>query len=54
MNLYDLRLHRGTDPDTAANNISRCVAGAGAKLFQLECVSRHLDDVFREVVSGES
>ena len=54
MHLYDLQLHPGTDPDTAANNISRCVAEAGAKLFQLECVSRHLEDVFREVVGRES
>lgn len=54
MNLFELTLHAGTDPDTAANNIARCVAGTGAKLFQLECVSRNLDDVFREVVGRES
>lgn len=44
-----LLLHDSADCDTAADNISRCVVNAGAKLFQLQLVSRDLESVFREV-----
>jgi hypothetical protein len=46
---FDLYLHPNVDPDTAANNIAQCVVKAGAKLFQLQVVTRDLESVFREV-----
>lgn len=51
---YQLQLREGADPDTAAGNISQCVMQAGARLYQLENQSRHLDDVFREVIDSGS
>ena len=47
---YHLQLREGADMDTAAGNISQCVLQSGARLYQLENQSRHLDDVFREVI----
>jgi ABC-2 type transport system ATP-binding protein len=44
-----LLLHDSADCDTAADNISRCVVNAGARLYQLQLVSRDLESVFREV-----
>lgn len=51
---YCLHLHEGTDPDTAAGNIAQCVQQSGARLYQLERQSKHLDDIFREVTGGGS
>lgn len=42
-------LHQNSDIRTAANNIAHCVVKAGARLYQLEAVTRDLDSVFREV-----
>lgn len=50
---YCLHLHEGADPDTAAGNIALCVGQSGARLYQLERQSRHLDEVFNEVIDGE-
>lgn len=49
---YCLRLHEGTDPDTAAANIAQCVQHAGARLYQLERQEKHLDEIFNEVIDG--
>ncbi len=49
---YHLQLREGADADTAAGNISQCVLQSGARLYQLENHSRHLDDVFREVIDS--
>lgn len=49
-NEYCLQLHDGVDPDTAAGNIAHCVDQAGARLYQLERQTRHLDEVFNEVI----
>ena len=46
---FSLLLHDNADCDTAANNISRCVINAGARLYQLQLVTRDLESVFREV-----
>ena len=46
---FNLYLHPNVDPDTAANNIAQCVVKAGAKLFQLQVITRDLESVFREV-----
>ncbi len=45
---WTLQLHPRSDPDTAANNIARCVTGAGAALYQLQPLVRDLDSIFRE------
>lgn len=50
---YCLSLREGSDPDTAAGNIAACVNQAGARLFMLDRQSRHLDDIFNEVVDRE-
>jgi len=43
----------GTFEDVAAaNEIAQCVIAAGAKLYQLEVLTRDLDSVFREVNSN--
>jgi ABC-2 type transport system ATP-binding protein len=47
--VFSLHLHDTADLDTAANNIARCVIEAGARLYQLQPVSRDLDSIFREV-----
>lgn len=44
-----LLLHQHSDIKTAANNIAQCAVKAGARLYQLEAVTRDLDSVFREV-----
>jgi len=49
---YDIHLHPNVDTDTAANNIAQCVVSAGAKLYQLQVLSRDLDSIFREVYAG--
>jgi ABC-2 type transport system ATP-binding protein len=49
---FSLQLHQNADMDTAANNIARCVIEAGARLYQLQPVTRDLDSVFREVNAG--
>jgi ABC-2 type transport system ATP-binding protein len=49
---FDIHLHPNVDPDTAANNIAQCVVRAGAKLYQLQVLTRDLDSVFREVYGG--
>jgi ABC-2 type transport system ATP-binding protein len=49
-----LTLHDTADPDTAANNIARCVVNAGASLYQLQPVVRDLESVFREANTGGS
>jgi ABC-2 type transport system ATP-binding protein len=49
---YCLHLHQGTEPDTAAGNISHCVQGLGGRLYRLEPQEKHLDDIFREVTGG--
>jgi gliding motility-associated transport system ATP-binding protein len=46
---FDIHLHGNVDPDTAANNIAQCVVKAGAKLYQLQVLTRDLDSIFREV-----
>ena len=46
---FSLLLHDNADCDTAANNIARCVINAGARLYQLQLVTRDLESVFREV-----
>lgn len=45
---YTLTLHENADLDTAANNIAQCVVKAGARLFQLQPLTRDLDTIFRE------
>ncbi len=49
---FSLQLHQNADMDTAANNIAKCVIEAGARLYQLQPVTRDLDSVFREVNAG--
>ncbi len=48
-----LQVHERADIDTAANNIAKCVIGAGACLYQLQPVVRDLDSIFREATTGE-
>lgn len=48
---FDLHLHPNVDDDTAANNIAQCVMTAGAKLFQLQVITRDLETIFREAYS---
>ena len=47
---YLLHLREGCNTDIAASNISHCVLGANARLFQLECRVRSLQEVFAEVM----
>ncbi len=47
-----LQLHERSDIDTAANNIAKCVVGAGASLYELQPVVRDLDSIFREATNG--
>ena len=47
-----LQLHENADRDTAANNIAQCVVNAGARLYQLQPVTRDLESIFREVNAG--
>ncbi|MFU8763519.1 MAG: ABC transporter ATP-binding protein [Haliea sp.] len=47
-----LQLHERADIDTAANNIAKCVTGAGAALYQLQPVLRDLDSIFRRATNG--
>ena len=46
---FTLDLHPNSDMDTAANNIAQCVLRAGARLYQLQRVTKGLDSVFREI-----
>ncbi|TDG15509.1 ABC transporter ATP-binding protein [Seongchinamella unica] len=52
MREYHLQLRGDCSADTAAGNISHCVLQAGARLYQLESQSRHLEDVYREVIDN--
>jgi len=52
MREYHLLLRGDCAADTAAGNISHCVLQAGARLYQLESQSRHLEDVYREVIDS--
>jgi ABC-2 type transport system ATP-binding protein len=49
---FSLQLHHNADMDTAANNVATCVIEAGARLYQLQPVTRDLSNVFREVNAG--
>ena len=49
-----LQLHARADIDTGANNIAKCVVGAGASLYQLEPVVRDLDSIFRGATHGRA
>lgn len=49
---FSLELLQNADMDTAANNIAKCVIEAGARLYQLQPVTRNLSNVFREVNAG--
>ncbi|HKK22884.1 MAG TPA: ATP-binding cassette domain-containing protein, partial [Pseudohaliea sp.] len=48
---FTVALHPGTDSDTAAGNIARCVLDSGARLYQLAPRLRDLDTVFRELTA---
>lgn len=48
---FTISLHPGTECDTAAGNIARCVLDSGARLFQLAPRLRDLDSVFRELAA---
>jgi len=52
--IWLLQLHERADIDTAANNIAKCVVGAGASLYQLQPVLRDLDSIFRRATKGEA
>ena len=52
MREYHLQLRGDCAADTAAGNIAHCVVQAGARLYQLESQSRHLEDVYREVIDS--
>ena len=45
---YTLTLHENANPDTAANNIARCVVEAGARLYELQPLERDLESVFKQ------
>ena len=47
-----LQLRASADIDTAANNIAKCVTGAGAGLYQLQPVVQDLDSIFRRAALG--
>lgn len=49
-----LQLHERADIDTGANNIAKCVIGAGASLYQLQPVVRDLDSIFRGATNGRA
>jgi ABC-2 type transport system ATP-binding protein len=49
---FHIHLNPNTEMDAAANEIAQCVIAAGAKLYQLEVLTRDLDSVFREVNSN--
>ena len=49
---FTIRLHARADMDTAANNVAQCVIKAGAKLYQVQVLTRDLDSIFREVSTG--
>ena len=52
---FTLTLHPGSERDTAAGNIARCVLDSGARLYQLAPRLRDLDTVFRELTAhGET
>jgi ABC-2 type transport system ATP-binding protein len=46
---FHIHLDPNAEMDTAANEIAQCVIAAGAKLYQLEALTRDLDSIFREV-----
>jgi len=48
---FTISLHPGTERDTAAGNIARCVLDSGARLYQLAPRFRDLDSVFRELAA---
>jgi ABC-2 type transport system ATP-binding protein len=48
---FTVTLHPGTERDTAAGNIARCVLDSGARLYQLSPRLRDLDSVFRELAA---
>jgi ABC-2 type transport system ATP-binding protein len=50
---FTIALHPGTERDTAAGNIARCVLDSGARLYQLAPRLRDLDSVFRELTAQE-
>lgn len=50
--IWLLQLHERADIDTGANNIAKCVVGAGASLYQLQPVVRDLDSIFRGATNG--
>ncbi|KGE04053.1 ABC transporter ATP-binding protein [Pseudohaliea rubra] len=50
---FTLALHPGTERDTAAGNIARCVLDSGARLYQLAPRLRDLDRVLRELTAPE-
>jgi len=45
---HTLILHENSNPDTAANNIAKCVLEAGARLYTLQPLERDLETVFRQ------
>lgn len=47
-----LQLRERADIDTAANNVAKCVIGAGACLYELQPVVRDLDSIFRLATNG--
>jgi ABC-2 type transport system ATP-binding protein len=49
---FHIHLYPNTEMDIAANEIAQCVFTVGAKLYQLEALTRDLDSVFREVNSN--
>ena len=52
---YTLSLHENANPDTAANNIARCVIEADARLYELQPLERDLESVFRQAsAAGKS
>jgi ABC-2 type transport system ATP-binding protein len=50
---YELRLNPEFSMNTATHEIAQCVIKTGAKLYQLEALSRDLDSVFREVYGND-
>lgn len=48
---FTLQLREGCDRDTAAGNISHSVLESGARLYTLEPLVRHLEDVFQDIMN---
>jgi ABC-2 type transport system ATP-binding protein len=51
---HTLILHENSNPDTAANNIARCVLEAGARLYELQPLERDLETIFRQASAQDS